>query len=73
MWTLNFWKDAGERAVSTFAQTLLAALGTDAVVSEVQLGWQGLLITAGVAAGLSLLKSMAASRVGSKQSASAVQ
>lgn len=70
MWTLTFWKDAAERAVSTFAQTLIAMVGTDAVLEKVTLGWKDLLLTAAIAGGLSILKSVAATRVGTKGTAS---
>lgn len=73
MWTWTFWKDALERAVSTFAQTLLGAWGTDWAVDDVTLGWEGVLLTAGIAAGFSLLKSVAASRVGQPADASLVK
>ena len=61
MFTSTFLKDAAERAVSTFAQTLVALVGTDAVdILTVDLGDS--LKAAAVAGGLSLIKSYAAAR-----------
>ena len=72
MFTKVFWEDACERAVSTAAQAALLALGGQQV-SIVDKGWE---IALGFAAGgfvLSILKSLAASTVGSKDSASLVE
>jgi hypothetical protein len=62
MFDVSFLRDAGERAVATFAQTLVALVGTDGVgLLDVPLGDS---LLAAVAAGvLSLLKSVAASKV----------
>ena len=61
MFTSTFLKDAAERAVSTFAQTLVALVGTNAVdILTVDLGDS--LKAAAVAGGLSLIKSYAAAR-----------
>lgn len=61
MFTSTFLKDAAERAVSTFAQTLVALVGTNAVdILSVNLGDS--LKAAAVAGGLSLVKSYAAAR-----------
>ena len=63
MWTAAFWKAAGERAIRTFAQALLAVLGAD-VVSVVNVDWPYALGVAVLAALLSVLTSVAASGVG---------
>jgi len=61
MFQPSFLKDAAERAISTFAQTLVALVGTNAVdILSVNLGDS--LKASAVAAGLSLVKSFAAAR-----------
>ncbi len=72
MWTLTFWRDAAERAISTAAQTAIGVLAVD------QLGlldapWLAVGSAAGLAAVVSLLKAVAASRVGDPTSASLVR
>jgi hypothetical protein len=34
LWTKEFWKGAGERAIKTFFQSFVAILGTSAVVLQ---------------------------------------
>lgn len=34
LWTKEFWKGAGERAVKTFFQSFVAILGTSAVILQ---------------------------------------
>lgn len=63
MWTSLFWKDAVERAIRTFAQTLLALIGTGAATSIVALNWPELLGVAGLASLLSVLMSVIAGGV----------
>ena len=53
----NWWKAAGIRAVRTFAQALIAGIGTGAALLEVN--WSYALSVAAVAAILSLLTSLA--------------
>ena len=62
MWTAEFWKAAGERALSTFAQALLAVLSADGL-DLITAPWSSALSTAGLAAVLSVLKSVAANKV----------
>lgn len=63
MWTANFWKASGERAVRTFAQALLAllAVGQTTVLT---VDWSQAGAVAATAALLSLLTSIVASGVG---------
>ena len=57
VFTIEWLKAAGIRALKTFAQTAVATIGSTAVISEVN--W-GLVISASVLAGLlSLLTSVA--------------
>ncbi|MDK9332666.1 hypothetical protein FAM23868_002006 [Propionibacterium freudenreichii] len=35
IWTLAFWKGAGERAIKTAAQTAVGLMGTSALIEEV--------------------------------------
>ena len=69
MRTRQFWLDAGERAVRTFAQALIAAITAGLVVTDAA-QWGTALLTAAVAALVSLLTSVAASGVGTEGSAS---
>ena len=68
MWTRQFWLDAAERAVKTFAQTFLAVVGGGATVASV--GWKQNLTAAGFAAALSLLTSVGSAKVGTPGTAS---
>lgn len=65
----QFLIDAGERALATFVQTVLALLGTDAL-NLFSLDWKATLATAGSAALLSLLKSFAGGKVSGTGTAS---
>ena len=71
MWGRAFWKDAGERALSTFAEVLGALLAVDGV-NLLALDWPTTLGVAGTAAVLSVLKSIAAAKVGEQGTASLV-
>lgn len=65
MWTVEFWKAAAERAVKTFAQTLLVLLGGGTTaLNLIGVDWQGALLAAGSAAALSVLTSVISARVG---------
>lgn len=54
----KFWKAAGVRAIKTFAQTLVALIGTTAV-SITALDWAQILGVGATAAVLSILTSLA--------------
>lgn len=71
MFTRKFWADAAERAISTGAQAGLLAWGGGAL-PDVSLPWWT--VPAAFAGGvvLSLLKSLAARKVGDSESASLV-
>lgn len=58
--TAEFWKGAGERAIATFAQTLVALIGVDTVAPVWGFDWAHLLGAAALAALLSVLKSVGA-------------
>lgn len=61
MFEASFIKDVAERAVATFAQTLVALVGTNAV-DILTVGIGDSLKAAAVAAGLSVVKSVAAAK-----------
>ena len=65
MFTVKFWKDAGERAIRTAAQALLALWATD--VSDVlAVDWVQASSVAALAALTSVLMSIVATGVGDK-------
>ncbi|GAB3422105.1 holin [Flindersiella endophytica] len=63
MWTVAFWKAAGERAIKTFAQVLVALVGTN-LTGLVEVNWVGALTSAALAAGISILTSLAGGPTG---------
>ena len=71
MWTTRFWKDALERALKTFAQTLIALLGVGGF-GIIDAPWFSSLSVAGLAALLSALSSVASATVGDQRTASLV-
>ena len=71
MRTTAFWIDAAERAVRTFAQALVAVLVAWFVFTDAA-AWGEALLSAAVAALVSLLTSVAASGVGDPESPSFV-
>lgn len=71
MWTVDFWKGVTERATATAAQAGVAAIGTTAALTE--LDWVTVGSIAGLAAVLSVLKSLAAGAVTGTASVGAVE
>ncbi|MGH2394679.1 MAG: holin [Candidatus Limnocylindria bacterium] len=63
MFTYRFWQLASERAIKTFAQSLVAILSATGV-GLLTAPWSTALSTAGMAALLSMLTSMASAPVG---------
>lgn len=71
MWSALFWRDAAERSIATAAQAAGALLFVDNLpVGLLAVDWPAGLSLVGSAALLSLLKSLAASKVGDTGSAS---
>jgi len=71
MWSKKFWRDATERALSTAAQSALLVLGAGAMPGDViNADWKNIAGFAAGGAGLALLKAVAASNVGTSNSAS---
>jgi len=54
IWTVAFWKGAGERAIKTFAATLAALIGGDGI-GIVDVDWSASLGVAGLATLVSFL------------------
>ena len=71
MWSSSFWKATAERALKTFAQTLVAS-GIVAGVAGWD-KWQAALIAAAIAAGLSIITSVASIGLGDKGTPSLVK
>jgi hypothetical protein len=73
MWTRYFWLSAAERAIKTFAQTLLVIWPVgDATLHLYDLDWRKAVLTAGLAAAASLLTSIVSGPVGPDGSPSLV-
>ena len=71
LWTLGFWKDAGERAIKTFVQTLAAALFVSGTTKGIEaLPWLPALSVSASAMVLSMLTSVASLGVGNSGTAS---
>jgi hypothetical protein len=71
MFTLAFWKDAAERAVKTFAQSLLALLTVGATITSID--WVSALEISATATVLSLLTSVVSLPIGNSGTASLVK
>ncbi|NOQ58412.1 Holin [Mycolicibacterium fortuitum] len=69
MWSLTFWKDTAERALKSFAQGVILALGGGAV-NVLHLDWLTLGGAGGGAALLSVLTSIVSAGVANKGTAS---
>lgn len=72
MLTKSFWKQALERAVKTFAQTLLATVTAAAGLGLEDVGWVEALSVAGLAVVASLLTSIVSLPAGEPESPSAI-
>ena len=72
MFSFTFWKDAGERAIRTGAQALLALWATD-ISGVLEVDWTQAASVAALAALTSILMSIAATGVGNSQDASAIK
>ncbi len=71
MFTALFWKRATERAVKSFAQSLAALLGASGL-GLFNADWVQALSTAGMVALLSVLTSVASTKLGDSESPSAL-
>jgi len=71
VFTVKFWKDAGERAVKTAAQAAVAVVGTG-VSGILEVDFVQLASVSALAGLVSVLTSVASSRVGDPESASVV-
>lgn len=63
MFTADFWKATAERAVRTFAQSLVAVL-TAGATNLFDVDWQAALATAGLAAVLAVLTAIGTATAG---------
>ncbi|WP_406306245.1 holin [Streptomyces sp. NBC_00885] len=63
MFTADFWKATAERAVRTFAQSLIAVL-TAGATNLFDVDWQAALATAGLATLLAVLTAIGAAKAG---------
>ena len=71
MFNKFFLRQLAERAIKTFAQTIVALTGATQM-DWLTLDWQHLLITSAIAAGLSILTSIASDKIGPADSPSVV-
>ncbi len=70
VYSIGFWKDAGERALSTAVQVLGGMISVDAILNIQSLDYKAIVAAMLSAALLSIAKSLAAGLVGVKGSAS---
>lgn len=73
MWSAKFWRDLTERVVASAAGGALAVLVPGELTGDGSVSWQAVLLGAGVAALVSLLKGLIAAQKGDPSSASLVQ
>ena len=66
MFTKKFWKATAERAVSTAAQTFGALAIVGSPLDLIELDWSDITVASLIAGGLSVVKALAASSVGSE-------
>lgn len=71
MFTKTFAVQTLERAIKTFAQTLVALAGASQM-DWMSLDWQQLVATSAIAAGLSVLTSIASDKIGPANTPSTV-
>jgi hypothetical protein len=71
MFTKSFLMQLLERAIKTFAQTVVALAGANQM-DWMSLDWQHIAATAGIAAGLSVLTSIASDKIGPANTPSTV-
>ena len=69
MWTLDFWKDLGERAIKTFAQAMAAGLAAG-VVGILDVPWVDVLSVSALVTLLSVLTSIGSAPFSTKGTAS---
>lgn len=60
----QYWIDLGERAVTTFAQVFGALAIVSSPMDLISLDWGGIATASGIAAGLSVVKSLAVAPIG---------
>jgi len=73
MFTISFWQDASERAVKTFAQVIISIIGVTYMSSPYDLmnvNWLPVILAGLLGAIMSIITSLASSKVGDSSSAS---
>lgn len=73
MWSAKFWRDLTERVIASAAGGALAVLVGGETTGDGSVGWQAILLGAGVAAAVSFLKGLIAAQKGDRTSASLVE
>jgi hypothetical protein len=73
MFTKRFWMDLAERVIASAAAGALAVLVPGETMGDHHISANAVLLGAGIAAAVSLLKGLIASQVGRSDSASLVQ
>lgn len=73
MWTAKFWRDLAERIIASAAGGALALIVTGQTTGDHHISVQAVLLGAGIAALVSLLKGLIASQKGDPTSASLVE